>query len=221
VFDCANVDAAVEGLIASKFRNAGQTCICSNRIFVQKKVYLEFVSKLCEKVAKMPIGRALDNQTEIGSLIHERAVKRVEDLVSEALQSSGASLLLGGKRDVSLSGSFFMPTVLADVQDRCQVFQTEIFGPVAAVSQFESEEEVITRANNTRVGLASYLYANNVGRIMRVSRALETGMVGVNTGVISTEVAPFGGVKESGHGREGSKYGFDDYTNLKYVALQY
>ena len=221
VFDCADINAALDGLMLSKFRNAGQTCVCSNRIFVQRDVYGEFLKKLLLKVKALKVGRALDEQTDIGSLIHDRAVSKVEDMVNEALQTNGAELLIGGKRELSLSKIFYQPTILANVQDRCQVFQNEIFGPVAAVSPFETEEEVIARANSTRVGLSSYLYAGNVSRIMRVSRALETGMLGINTGAISTEVAPFGGIKESGFGREGSHYGLDDYTYLKYMAWQY
>jgi succinate-semialdehyde dehydrogenase/glutarate-semialdehyde dehydrogenase len=221
VFDCADISSAIDGLIASKFRNAGQTCICSNRIFVQRTIYDKFLQQLVERVKKLKVGKALEEATDVGCLIHERAVSKVEDMVNEALSSKGARLVLGGKRETSLGPNFFQPTILADVQDRCRVFAEEVFGPVVAVSPFDTEEEVISRANSVRVGLSSYVFATNSSRVMRVCRSLETGMIGVNTGVTSSEAAPFGGVKESGFGREGSKYGLDDYTNLKYVAWQY
>jgi len=221
VFDCADIKAAVSGLMASKFRNAGQTCICSNRVFVQRGVYEAFIEETLKSVKKLKMGRALDETTDIGSLIHERAVSKVEGLVNEAVSSNGARLLMGGKRETSLGKNYFQPTVLVDVQDRCKVFTEEIFGPVVAISPFDTEEEVVARANSVRVGLSSYMYATNASRIMRVTRSLEIGMIGVNTGATSSEAAPFGGVKESGFGREGSKWGLDDYTNLKYIAWQY
>jgi succinate-semialdehyde dehydrogenase/glutarate-semialdehyde dehydrogenase len=220
VFDCADVNAAVEGLIASKFRNAGQTCICSNRIFVHKPIYEDFLQRVTERVKQLRVGRALDEKTDIGCLIHERAISRVQGMVDDAIKN-GSRLLIGGKPETGLTKNFFQPTILADVSDSCQVFMNEVFGPVVSVSPFATEDEVVARANATRVGLSSYVYATNASRIMRVTRALETGMIGVNTGVTSSEALPFGGVKESGHGREGSKYGLDDYTNLKSVTWQY
>jgi len=221
ILDCADLDAALDGFMASKFRHAGQTCICSNRVFVQKGIYVNFLEKLAAKVKTLKLGRALDEKTDITSMIHERAANRVDEMVKDAIQTPGVEVLVGGKRDYSITKSYFQPTVLSNVQDRCQVFQNEIFGPVAAVSSFEDEEEVIARANATRVGLSSYVYGTKANRLMRISRALQTGMIGVNTGVLSSEALPFGGTKESGFGREGSKYGLEDYTYVKSVSWQY
>jgi len=221
VFDDADLDAAVEGLIASKFRNNGQTCVCANRIFVQKGVYEEFAERFAERVASLKIGHYSDPEVKIGPLINEAAVAKVTELLEDAV-SKGAKVLTGGKALPEKGSSmFFGPTVLSNCSDRTmRVGTEEIFGPIAPLFQFDTEEEVISRANSTEAGLAAYFFSNNMQRCFRMSEALEAGMVGCNTGVLSTEVAPFGGVKESGLGREGSKYGMDDYTELKYVAMQ-
>ncbi|KAI0700613.1 succinic semialdehyde dehydrogenase [Cytidiella melzeri] len=216
VFDDADIDAAVEGAISCKFRGSGQTCVCANRIYVQSSIYAEFASRLAEKVAAFRVGDGFDEQTTHGPLIHERAVDKVQAHVDDAVKR-GAQLLHGGKR-LDGKGSFFAPTVLADVPLDALVCQEETFGPLAALTKFETEEEVIKLANNTPVGLAGYFYSRDVGRVWRVAEALEVGMVGTNTGAISQAVIPFGGVKESGLGREGS-HGIEEYMNTKYIAF--
>lgn len=218
VFPCADLKQAVDGLMISKFRNAGQTCISASRIYVHGSVLKEFLALLQERMNKLKIGKALDTETDIGSLIHSRAVQRVHTLVSESIKQ-GATLVTGGQILAEQHGpNYYAPTILTDVKDEHQVFQHEIFGPVAAISSFEEESEVISRANQSLAGLAAYVFATDASRLQRVCRALETGMIGVNTGAISTETAPFGGVKQSGFGREGSLYGVEDYTNIKYVS---
>ena len=217
VFDDADVDAAVEGAIASKYRNSGQTCICSNRFYVQSGVYNEFVDKYASRVAALPVGDGFEDGTAIGPLIDDDGFNKVSELVKEALEK-GARLVCGGKPH-ERGGTFFEATVLADVQSNMKVTNHEIFGPVAPVYKFDLEDEVIKQANNTPYGLAAYFYGRDIGRVWRVAEALEYGMVGVNTGLISEVQAPFGGIKESGFGREGSKYGMDDFLNIKYINL--
>ncbi|KAH9939375.1 succinic semialdehyde dehydrogenase [Epithele typhae] len=216
VFDDADIDAAVEGVIVCKFRGTGQTCVCANRIFVQSSVYAEFASRLAERVAAFKVGNGLDKETTHGPLIHDRAVDKVEAHVEDAL-ANGAQVLLGGKR-IPGAGSFFAPTVLSDVPADALVNREETFGPLAALTRFETEEEVVAMANNTAVGLAGYFFSRDVGRVWRVAEALEVGMVGANTGVISQAVIPFGGVKESGLGREGG-HGISEYMNEKLIAF--
>ncbi len=216
VFEDADLDAAVKGLIASKFRNAGQTCICANRIYVANAVYDAFAEKLVLATAKLRVGRA-GGDAEIGPLINGKALDKVERHVANAT-SHGARVLLGGHRH-ELGRFFYQPTVLADVNASMDVSCEETFGPVAPLFRFQSEEEVVAAANATPFGLAAYFYARDVGRVMRVSSQLQAGIVGVNEGAISTELAPFGGVKESGYGREGSMYGIDEYLQMKYVCL--
>ncbi|KZW04174.1 succinic semialdehyde dehydrogenase [Exidia glandulosa HHB12029] len=215
VFDDADVEQAVTGAIACKFRGSGQTCICANRIYVQSGVYAEFASLLAQRVEEMKVGNGLDEGITHGPLIHSRAVDKVEMHVEEAVKG-GASVLTGGKR---LEGNYFMPTVLSDVKPDALVSREETFGPLAALIKFETEEEVIKLANNTVYGLAGYLYSRDVGRVWRVAEALEVGMVGTNTGMISQASIPFGGVKDSGLGREGSRHGLNEYMNLKYIAF--
>ncbi|RIK95453.1 MAG: NADP-dependent succinate-semialdehyde dehydrogenase I [Proteobacteria bacterium] len=217
VFDDADLDAAVAGAMASKYRNTGQTCVCANRLLVQDKVYDAFAEKLATAVKKLRVGDGLKGETDQGPLIDAAAVAKAEEHIADAL-AKGARVVLGGKRH-ALGGTFFEPTILADVNTTMKVTREETFGPVAPLFRFHTEAEAVRMANDTEFGLASYLYARDVGRIFRVSEALEYGIVGVNTGIISTEVAPFGGVKESGLGREGSKYGIDDFTEMKYVCL--
>ena len=217
VFDDADIDAAVEGAIASKYRNAGQTCVCANRLYVQDGVYDEFARKLAAAVGKLKVGNGVDDGVTTGPLIEEKAVLKVEQHIEDAI-SKGAKVLVGGKRH-ALGHSFFEPTVLADVTTDMVVAREETFGPLAPLFRFETEDEVMKLANDTEFGLASYFYARDIGRVWRVAEAIETGMVGVNTGVISTEVAPFGGVKQSGLGREGSTYGMDDYLVVKYICM--
>ncbi|NHZ98546.1 NADP-dependent succinate-semialdehyde dehydrogenase [Massilia sp. CCM 8734] len=217
VFDDADLDAAVEGAIASKYRNAGQTCVCANRLYVQDGVYERFAEKLVAAVAKLKVGNGQDVGVTQGPLIEEKAVVKVEEHIADAL-SKGARLLTGGKRH-ALGHSFFEPTVLADVTSKMQVATEETFGPLAPLFRFDTEEDVIAMANDTEFGLAAYFYSRDIGRVWRVADALETGMVGVNTGLMSTEVAPFGGVKQSGLGREGSRYGIDDYLVIKYICM--
>jgi succinate-semialdehyde dehydrogenase/glutarate-semialdehyde dehydrogenase len=216
VFDDADLDAAVRGLIASKFRNAGQTCICANRIYVADPVYDIFAEKLVTAVSALRVGRA-GGEAEIGPLINAKAVEKVERHVANAI-ARGARVLLGGKRH-ALGGYFFEPTILADVDATMDVACEETFGPVAPLFRFHSEDEVIAAANGTPFGLAAYFYARDLARVMRVSAQLQAGIVGVNEGAVSTEVAPFGGVKESGYGREGSMYGIDEYLQMKYLCL--
>ncbi|MFC5480417.1 NADP-dependent succinate-semialdehyde dehydrogenase [Massilia suwonensis] len=217
VFDDADIDAAVEGAIASKYRNAGQTCVCANRIYVQDGVYEEFAQKLVAAVGKLKVGNGVEAGVNQGPLIEEKAVVKVEQHIADAL-SKGARLLLGGKRH-ELGHSYFQPTVLADVSADMAVAREETFGPLAPLFRFKTEDEVIAMANDTEFGLASYFYSRDIGRVWRVAEQIETGMVGVNTGLISTEVAPFGGVKQSGLGREGSIYGMDDYLVVKYICM--
>ena len=217
VFDDADIDAAVEGAIVSKFRNCGQTCVCTNRFYVQDSVYDEFVTKLAAKAAAMPIGYGMDAGTMIGPLIDMAAVEKTEEHLADAL-AGGATLLTGGKRH-ALGGSFFEPTVVANVKPDMKLAREETFGPLAGVIRFKDEPEAIALANDTEFGLAAYFYARDLGRVWRVAEALESGIVGINTGIISTEVAPFGGVKMSGLGREGSRHGLDDYMELKYLCM--
>jgi succinate-semialdehyde dehydrogenase/glutarate-semialdehyde dehydrogenase len=217
VFDDADLDAAVEGAIASKYRNAGQTCVCANRLYVQDGVYEEFARRLVAAVGKLKVGNGAETGVSQGPLIEEKAVLKVEQHIADAL-SKGARVMAGGQRH-QLGHSFFQPTVLADVTSSMLVAREETFGPLAPLFRFETEEEVVKLVNNTEFGLASYFYSRDIGRVWRVAEAIETGMVGVNTGLISNEVAPFGGVKESGLGREGSKYGMDDYLVIKYICM--
>jgi succinate-semialdehyde dehydrogenase / glutarate-semialdehyde dehydrogenase len=217
VFDDADLDAAVEGAMASKYRNMGQTCVCANRIYVQDGVYEAFAEKLTAAVAKLKVGNGMEPGVNQGPLIEEKAIEKVEHHIADAL-SKGARLLLGGKRH-PLGHTFFEPTVLADVTPQMLISDEETFGPVAPLFRFKTDEEAIALANATEYGLASYFYARDIGRVWRVAEQIESGMVGVNTGLISNEVAPFGGVKQSGLGREGSKYGMDDYLVVKYICL--
>jgi len=205
----------VEGAIACKFRSSGQTCVCANRIYVQSGVYAEFASKLAEKVSAFKVGNGLDPATTHGPLIHGKAVEKVDAHVQDAV-SRGAQVLIGGSH---LEGNFYAPTILSDVPKDALIAEEETFGPVAALIKFETEEEVIKLANDTDVGLAGYFYSRDVGRVWRVAEALEVGMVGTNTGVISTASIPFGGVKESGLGREGGPHGIDEYMNVKYISF--
>lgn len=217
VFDDADLDAAVDGAMASKFRNNGQTCVCANRIYVQAGVYDEFARRLAAAVDKLTVGDGLASGTTTGPLINADAVEKVEEHIADALDR-GATVVTGGKRH-DLGGSFFQPTVVTNVPADAMVSTEETFGPLAPLFRFETEDEVVERANATIFGLAAYFYARDVGRITRVQEALEYGIVGVNTGIISTEVAPFGGVKQSGLGREGSRHGIEDYLEMKYVCL--
>ncbi|MYN38050.1 succinate-semialdehyde dehydrogenase [Duganella sp. FT109W] len=217
VFDDADLDAAVEGAIASKYRNAGQTCVCANRIYVQDGVYDAFAQKLVAAVEKLKVGNGVDEGVTQGPLIDEKAVQKVEQHVADAL-AKGGRLLLGGKRH-ELGHSFFQPTVIADINADMLVAKEETFGPLAPLFRFKTDDEAIALANDTEFGLASYFYSRDVGRIWRVAEGLESGMVGVNTGLISTEAAPFGGVKQSGLGREGSHLGIEDYLVVKYICL--
>ena len=217
VFDDADLDAAVEGAIASKFRNTGQTCVCANRLFVQDGVYDAFAQKLTEAVAKLRVGDGLAGATDQGPLIDANALAKVEEHVADA-QARGAKVAIGGERH-ALGGTFYQPTVLLEVDASMRIAHEETFGPVAPLFRFDSEADAVALANDTDAGLAGYFYTRDLARTFRMAEALECGIVGVNTGLISTEVAPFGGVKQSGVGREGSKYGLDDYTELKYVCL--
>ncbi|OMW24700.1 succinate-semialdehyde dehydrogenase (NADP(+)) [Burkholderia pseudomallei] len=217
VFDDADLDAAVEGAIASKYRNNGQTCVCTNRFFVHERVYDAFADKLAAAVSKLKVGRGTESGATLGPLINEAAVKKVESHIADAL-AKGASLMTGGKRH-ALGHGFFEPTVLTDVKPDMDVAKEETFGPLAPLFRFASEEELVRLANDTEFGLAAYLYSRDIGRVWRVAEALEYGMVGINTGLISNEVAPFGGVKQSGLGREGSHYGIDDYVVIKYLCV--
>ncbi|MFC0322420.1 NAD-dependent succinate-semialdehyde dehydrogenase [Gallibacterium melopsittaci] len=218
IFDDADLDNAIEGVIASKFRNAGQTCVCTNRIYVQRGIYAAFAEKFTARVQQMKIGSAFEQGVEIGPLITENAVKKIEDHIADAL-AKGATQVCGGKRH-SLGGTFFEPTILTNVTQNMKVAKEETFAPLAPLFCFDSEEEAIKMANDTEFGLASYIYTKDMSRIWRVSEALEYGMVGINEGIISTEVAPFGGVKESGLGREGSHHGMDEFMELKYLCMK-
>jgi len=217
VFDDADLDAAVEGAIASKYRNAGQTCVCANRLYVQDSVYEAFAEKLVAAVAKLKVGNGIEAGVTQGPLIDDKAVAKVEEHVADAL-GKGGRLLAGGKRH-ALGNGFFEPTIIADVTNDMRVATEETFGPLAPLFRFKTDEEVIALANNTEFGLAAYFYSRDIGRIWRVAEGLETGMVGVNTGLISNEIAPFGGVKQSGLGREGSTYGIEDYLVIKYICM--
>jgi succinate-semialdehyde dehydrogenase/glutarate-semialdehyde dehydrogenase len=217
VFDDADLDAAVQGAIASKYRNTGQTCVCANRLLVQEGVYDAFVAKLVAAVQKLRVGDGLAGATEQGPLIDDKAVAKVEEHVADAL-ARGGKVALGGKRH-ALGGTFFEPTILTHITPDMLVAREETFGPVAPIFAFKDERQAIRMANDTEFGLASYFYTRDLARSLRVAEALEYGIVGLNTGIISTEVAPFGGVKESGFGREGSKYGILDYTELKYLCI--
>ena len=217
VFDDADLDAAVKGAMASKYRNAGQTCVCVNRIFVQEGVYDSFIERFSKAVGALKVGDGFDPGVTIGPLINEAAIEKVEEHISDAV-AKGAELKSGGRRH-SLGGTFFEPTILIGASREMSVFKEETFGPLAPVFRFKTESEAIELANDTEFGLAAYFYGRDIARIWRVAEALEYGMVGVNEGIISTEVAPFGGVKESGNGREGSKYGIDDYLEVKYICM--
>lgn len=217
VFNDADLDAAVEGAMISKFRNNGQTCVCANRIYVQAEVYDAFADKLAQAVSAMKVGDGFEEGVTAGPLISDAAVEKVQDHIADALEN-GAKILTGGKPHTK-GGTYFEPTVLTGVTREMRVASDETFGPVAPLFKFETVEDVIEQANDTIYGLASYFYANDLSKVWRVAEALEYGMVGVNTGLISTEVAPFGGVKQSGQGREGSKYGCEDYLEMKYICL--
>ena len=217
VFDDANLDAAVQGILASKFRNSGQTCVCANRIYVQDRIYDELAKKLKEEVSKLNVGNGMDSGVTQGPLIDLKAVAKVEEHIADATKK-GAKILLGGKRH-ERGGSFFYPTILCDVTKDMIVAREETFGPLAPLFRFKTDEEVIEMANDTEYGLAAYVYTTNMKRLWRVNEELEYGIIGTNTGIISTEVAPFGGVKQSGFGREGSKYGVQDYLEIKYMCV--
>lgn len=217
VFEDANLDAAVAGAMISKFRNAGQTCVCSNRILVQESVYEAFAQKLTAAVAQLKMGNGVEEGVTIGPLINELAARDVRELIDEAV-SKGATAITGGNSPAP-GDCFVEPTVLTDVNRDMRVFHEEIFGPVAPLFRFETEEQAIAMANDTSLGLASYFYSRDIGRIWRVAEALEYGIVGINEGIVSNEMAPFGGIKESGQGREGSRYGLDDYLEIKYLCM--
>jgi succinate-semialdehyde dehydrogenase/glutarate-semialdehyde dehydrogenase len=217
VFDDADLERAVEGALIAKYRNAGQTCVCVNRFLVQDGIYEAFVSRLAERVGEFKVGDGFAAGVTQGPLINERAVAKVEDHVQDAL-SKGARLICGGERH-ALGNGFFQPTVLADLTLEMKVAREETFGPLAALFRFGSEAEAVQLANDTEYGLAAYCYTRDLGRAWRMSEALEYGMVGINEGLISTEVAPFGGIKSSGLGREGSKYGIEDYLEIKYTLM--
>ncbi|MCE4574466.1 NAD-dependent succinate-semialdehyde dehydrogenase [Caballeronia sp. CLC5] len=217
VFDDADLDAAVTGLMASKFRNGGQTCVCPNRVYVQSSVFDEFAALLTKRVAALKVAPATDADAQIGPMINTRAVEKIERHVNDAVKR-GARVLTGGKRLSELGANYYAPTVLADATPEMQLSCEETFGPVVPLFRFDTEDDAIRAANDTPFGLASYFYSQDLKRIDRVSRLLETGLVGINEGAISSEAAPFGGVKESGYGREGSKYGLDDYLSIKYLC---
>ena len=217
VFDDADLDKAVEGALASKFRNAGQTCVCANRLYVQDGVYDRFAEKLQQAVSKLQIGDGLQPNVTIGPLIDEKAIAKVQEHIADAL-GKGARIVTGGKVH-ELGGNFFQPTILVDVPGDAKVAKEETFGPLAPLFRFKDEADVIAQANDTEFGLAAYFYARDLSRVFRVGEALEYGIIGINTGLISTEVAPFGGVKSSGLGREGSKYGIEDYLEIKYMCI--
>ena len=217
VFEDADIDAAVAGALASKYRNSGQTCVCTNRFLVQSTVYQEFSEKLMTAVDNLKVGHGFEESVTQGPLINLAGIGKVEQHVEDAI-SKGARVLCGGKRH-ELGGLFYQPTVLVDVPANAIIAKEETFGPVAPVFSFDTEAEAIALANDTESGLAAYFYSKDLSRVWRVSEALEYGMVGINEGIISTEVAPFGGVKESGLGREGSRYGIDDYLEIKYLCM--
>lgn len=217
VFDDADLDKAVEGAMASKFRNAGQTCVCANRLYVQDGVYARFAEKLQQAVEQLHLGDGLQAGVTTGPLIDEKAIAKVQEHIADAVEK-GARVITGGKVD-ALGGNFFQPTILVDVPDGAKVAKEETFGPLAPLFRFTDEADVIRQANDTEFGLAAYFYARDLSRVFRVGEALEYGIVGINTGLISNEVAPFGGVKASGLGREGSKYGIEDYLEIKYMCI--
>jgi len=217
VFDDADLDAAVEGALASKYRNAGQTCVCANRLYIQSGVYDAFAARLAAKVAAMPVGDGFDTGVMVGPLIDDKGLAKVESHVEDAV-SKGATVLIGGKR-IEGAGTFFSPTVLTGVTRGMQVAREETFGPVAPLFRFDTVEDVIAQANDTEFGLAAYFFAGDLKKVWRVAEALEYGMVGINTGLISSEAAPFGGIKQSGLGREGSRHGADDYLEIKYLCI--
>jgi len=217
VFEDADLDAAVEGAIASKFRNTGQTCVCANRIFVHEAVYDDFADRLVAAVSKLRVGDGLRGETDQGPLIDAKALEKVEAHVADAL-AKGATVMLGGARH-ALGGTFYQPTVLRDAGMDMLLAREETFGPVAPLFRFSGEAEAIAMANDTEFGLAGYFYTRDLARSWRVAEALECGIVGINTGLVSTEVAPFGGIKQSGMGREGSRHGLEDYTVLKYACI--
>jgi succinate-semialdehyde dehydrogenase/glutarate-semialdehyde dehydrogenase len=217
VFNDADLDAAVKGALASKYRNAGQTCVCANRLLVQDEVYDAFTAKLVAAVAALQVGPGMTADTQIGPLINEAAVNKVEHLVADAIRK-GAQVALGGTRH-ALGGNFYSPTVLTQATPDMALAQEEIFGPVAPIFRFKTDEQAIALANDTRAGLAAYFYSRDIGRVWRVAEQLEYGMVGINDGLISNEMAPFGGVKESGIGREGSHHGINEYLQIKYLCM--
>jgi succinate-semialdehyde dehydrogenase/glutarate-semialdehyde dehydrogenase len=217
VFDDADIDAAVQGAMLSKYRNAGQTCVCSNRLIIQSGIYDEFNNKLAEAVQGLKLGNGIDEGVTIGPLVDEKAANSVCDFIDDAV-AKGAVVTMGGGRS-ELGGSFVEPTILTNVSSDMRVFSEEIFGPVAPLFKFETEAEVVQMANDTEFGLAAYFYSRDIGRVYRVAEQLEYGIIGVNEGTISNEMAPFGGIKESGSGREGSKYGMDDYMTIKYICV--
>lgn len=214
VFEDADLQAAVQGALIAKFRNAGQTCVCANRLFVQRNIYDKFVDLFTAEVQKLRVGNPLDEQTQIACLVNQAAVEHADALIMDALQHSG-SLKTGGTNN----GLYYQPTVIANATDKMRVAREEIFAPIAPIFAFDEEHEVIERANAVDVGLAAYVYTRDLARSVRVSERLEYGMVGVNTGLISNAAAPFGGVKQSGLGREGSHYGIEDYLEIKYIAM--
>ena len=217
VFDDADIDAAIEGAIASKYRNSGQTCVCANRFLIQDGIYDEFAEKFAAAAGTLRVGDALAGEVDQGPLIDAAAVEKVEEHIADAV-GHGASVVLGGKRH-ELGGTFFEPTILTGVTSAMAVAREETFGPLSPLFRFRTEDEVLEMSNDTEFGLAAYVYTRDLGRSWRVPEQLEYGIVGLNTGIISTEVAPFGGIKESGMGREGSKYGIDDYLEIKYVCI--
>jgi succinate-semialdehyde dehydrogenase/glutarate-semialdehyde dehydrogenase len=217
VFDDADLDAAVTGAMICKFRNAGQTCVCANRILVQENIYDNFITRLKEAAESLVIGDGKNDNVTIGPLINEKAANDVIDFIEDA-KGKGAEIVTGGNRSET-GNCFIEPTILGNVDQSMRVFNEEIFGPIAPIFKFKTEQEAIEIANKTEFGLACYFYSRDIGRIWRVGEALEFGIVGINEGIISNEMAPFGGVKESGQGREGSKYGLDDYLEIKYMCL--
>jgi succinate-semialdehyde dehydrogenase/glutarate-semialdehyde dehydrogenase len=217
VFDDADLDAAIAGVMASKYRNSGQTCVCANRILVQENVYDTFAEKLALAVKDLKVGDGADDGVTIGPLINEGAANDVMEFIDDAV-NKGARVVAGGRRS-DLGGSFIEPTILTEVSDDMKVFREEIFGPIAPLFKFKTEDEAIAMANDTEFGLACYFYSRDIGRIWRVGEGLDYGIVGINEGIVSNEMAPFGGVKESGQGREGSKYGLDDYLEIKYMCM--
>ena len=216
VMDDADLDAAITGLLASKYRNAGQTCVCTNRVFIHSSIYDVFADKLQNKLNEFKVGNGLSSDTHIGPLITQKAANDVKNLVDQSI-AQGARIL--HTLPTPSEGNYYPPTIMVNVTNQMPIAKEEIFGPVAGLIPFDTEEEVISQANDSEYGLASYLYTRDIGRIFRMSEALEYGMVGINEGIISNAAAPFGGVKASGHGREGSKYGLDDYLNIKYLCL--